>query len=293
MAQNETIQFANIIYYGSFLVFPFLLLLYYFHHLLPFWLLVGLLILAIAFVWSRFIETNIIKVNETTLPAGFSAKIALIADTHLGVYKDERFLARVVEKINQESVDYVLIAGDLTYAAKPEDLSRLFAPFKKLKPPVYAVLGNHDVEPPIQPLRDNMISVLKANNINILNNETVTLKDFTLVGLGDSWYEEDDITLLDNLSKEEKVVVLTHNPDTVMKYTNNNADFTLTGHTHGGQIRLPFLYKYMIPTNGNFDKGFSEETHTKLFITCGLGEVGLPMRLFNPPVIDILHFTAS
>ena len=203
MTLTETIQFATIIYYGSFLVFPFLLLLFYFRRRIPGLLLIILLILALAFIWSRFIETKIITVNETVLKADFNTKIVLIADTHLGVYKDAEFLERVVAKLNQESVDYILIAGDFTYAAKPEDLARLFAALSDLNKPVYAVLGNHDVEKPVQPLRDDIVSVLKANEIHILNNEIVPLLKFTLVGLGDAWVEEDEVTLLNNLSEND------------------------------------------------------------------------------------------
>lgn len=289
MTLDETIQLATFIYRSSFFVFPFLVLLLYFRKKISRRLFIILLFLALTFIWSRFVETKIITLNETRISADFNQKIALIADMHLGAYKDKKFLERVVEKINQASVDYTLIAGDFTYAAKPEDLSELFASLKALDKPVYAVLGNHDVDKSIQPFRDNLVSVLKANDIYVLNNEIISLPNFTLVGLGDAWTNEDKVSLLDHLD-DKQVIVLTHNPDTITKYTDDNADFTLTGHTHCGQVRLPFLYKFAIPTSGDFDKGLSTEAHTKLFITCGLGEVGLPMRLFNPPTIDILYF---
>ncbi len=94
--------------------------------------------------------------------------------------------------------------------------------------------------------------------------------------------------------------MLTHNPDTVTDFT---ADFylkekwvTLTGHTHCGQIRIPVLYKYAIPTEGEWYSGGyydlgsgSNGSMNKLYITCGVGEVGLPLRLFNPPAVDILE----
>ncbi len=107
--------------------------------------------------------------------------------------------------------------------------------------------------------------------------------------MGDRWGQEDNVKLLDTFSEKDNVVVLTHDPDTTLDYTNNNADLTLVGHTHCGQMRIPWLYKYAIPTKGPFDKGLTQEKYTQLYITCGVGETALPLRLFNPPVIDILN----
>lgn len=287
---NTKLLLAETIYWGSFLVFPFLVLLYYKRYKIHRAIMIILLLLSISFIWSRFIETQIITVKETNIEAGFSANIALIADSHLGVYKSKKFLERVVEKINQQNIDYVFIAGDFTYEPNPNELDQLFSALKNINKPVYVVLGNHDVQRPGQPIREDLVKVLKNNNLIILNNDIAVLNDFVLVGLGDAWIEEDNVSILENINTDKSVVVLTHNPDTTSKYTNTNADITLTGHTHCGQIRIPFLYKYAIPTEGNFDKGLTNEPLTKLFITCGLGEIGLPMRLFNPPVIDILKF---
>jgi uncharacterized protein len=70
---------------------------------------------------------------------------------------------------------------------------------------------------------------------------------------------------------ENNVVVITHNPDTTRLYTNAIADVTLAGHTHCGQIRIPFLYKYLIPVKGRadekYDCGYYKTDETQLFIT--------------------------
>ena len=82
---------------------------------------------------------------------------------------------------------------------------------------------------------------------------------------------------------------MAHNPDTALEYENSIPDITICGHTHGGQIRIPFLYKQTIPCEGNFDQGLYETKYGKVFVTAGLGEVGLPMRLGIPPTIEILE----
>ena len=280
-----------IIYYASYLVFV-LFPLIIFIGIRKQWnrsFLLLLSLLCTLFIWARFIEPHIIIVQEQTLDLGIQKRIALISDLHLGVYKKELFLSKVLQKIEALQPDFILIAGDLTYEPKKEDIQQLFSPLKEIHIPVYVVLGNHDVEKPGPPIRDTLEQVLKGYNVNVLNNNMVSLENFTLVGLGSNWNEEDDVTLLDNFNEQDTVIVLTHNPDTTLKYNNKNADLTLTGHTHCGQIRLPFIYRFVLPVVGNFDKGLYNTGDTSLFITCGVGETGLPMRLFNPPQIDVLN----
>lgn len=77
--------------------------------------------------------------------------------------------------------------------------------------------------------------------------------------------------LLNQFHVADDVVVLTHNPDTVLSYANYTADVTLVGHTHCGQIRLPFIHDWIkqwyIPVKGDFDCGWSQNKYTHVFIT--------------------------
>lgn len=283
--------FEHIVYWGSFLVFPIVTLILWYRKKISLLFLAALLIGCLVFIWARFIEPQMIIVREQTIETGFTGRVALIADTHLGIYKDSAFLERVVRVINKQKPEYVLIAGDFTFEPREGDLSRLFAALSDIEAPVYGVLGNHDVERPGPPVREELKQVLEDEGVTFLNNNKVALDNFTLIGLGDNWSKEDDVSLLDELSEQDNVVVLTHNPDTTSTYTNNKADVTLTGHTHCGQVRLPWItYAYVQPTIGRFDKGLTQEQYTQLYITCGLGEVIFPLRLFNPPAVDILNF---
>lgn len=279
------------IYWGSWLVFPLLAYIAFGYYrgkrsAIEFGILlaVGLL-----FVWMCFVEPNLILVRETTMPStGLQKRIAVISDLHLGLYKGEGFLRRVVARINELKPDLVLFAGDFSY--HPEGLDRLYQPFADLRIPLYAVLGNHDVERPGPPIRAELVRVLEGYGVRLLQNQLVTLPDFILVGLGEHWAGEDDLRLLDSVPEAAEVLVLAHNPDTSLNYRNDKADFTISGHTHGGQVRIPWLYRKVIPTLGPFDRGLTREPHTQLFISSGLGEIALPLRLFNPPAIDLLTF---
>src|SRR5690606_19941212 len=92
---------------------------------------------------------------------------------------------------------------------------------------------------------------------------------------------------------EAPVLLLTHNPDTA-RFVPAGFPYSLmlAGHTHGGQVRIPFLYKHMIPTQWPFDKELhifpSDSGDRLVYVSSGTGMSGLPIRLFMPPRIDIL-----
>ena len=272
------------IYYGSWLVFP---LLYWF--VKKRW--VVMIVLSALFIYARFVEPQLLFVNHYKIQTGFKAKYALIADIHLGIYNNESILERTVEKINNEEVDAVLIAGDFTYEPQFDDMKKLFSSLSKVNIPVYAVLGNHDCERPGPAIRDELEKVLTALNVQVITNKAVELNSVTLVGLGSLWAKDNEMGLLDKYTKEDNVVVLTHNPDTTLDYMpNHHPDLTLAGHTHGGQVRIPYLYKKVIPVRGDvlWDQGLYTFEDEKVFVTSGIGEIGLPLRFLIPPAIDIL-----
>ncbi|MFH1514360.1 MAG: phosphohydrolase, partial [bacterium] len=91
---------------------------------------------------------------------------------------------------------------------------------------------------------------------------------------------------------KENTIVLAHNPDTVYEFPEGvNVDLVLSGHTHGGQIRIPFLYKTQIPTIHPFDKGLYNVNDIPVYVTSGIGMIGLPFRFLIPPQIEILELT--
>ena len=277
-------EIYKIIYYGSYIGFPLLVFFIYKRYIF-------LTILAILFIYARFIEPEILLVEEHKIKVGFNARYALIGDIHLGVYNNEEILKRTIEKINNLDVDAVLIAGDLLYQAELKDIKRLYSPLKDSKSPIYVVLGNHDYEKHQIEERSKLEEVLKEFNVNIINNGVKKLNGINIVGLGSHWYYDDDTNILNQFKEEDKVVVLAHNPDSTYAIKRKNL-ILLAGHTHGGQVRIPFLYKYVIPVKGDvlWDKGLYNYKEGKIFVTSGIGMIGLPLRFLVPPVIDILEF---
>lgn len=284
--------------YGSFVV-AWILLIIAIRKLLRgrifwciFWLILGWL-----FIWARFIEPYRVVVQETMINTWFTGNVVLIADTHLWVLKWQSYLQKIVEKINTlHDVQAVLIAWDLTF--EPVDHSRealeeLFSPLADSKFPVIAVLWNHDVWVPWPELKKPLIQALNAHWVIYLENDRYQLWNLRVVWLWPHLRGTDDISLLDEMSVDDNVIVLTHNPDTTLNYDNYHADVTLVWHTHCGQVRfpwLPFLYTRAIPVVWDFDCWLYDDSLNKIFITSWLGESRLPIRFFNPPTIDLIRF---
>jgi len=272
------------IYYGSYISIPLILFFIYKRYFI-------LIILFSLFIYMRFIEPQIIVVNEHTIKTGFKARYALIADLHLGVYNDEKILIRVIEKVNNLNVDALLIAGDLLYQAEMKDIERMYLPLKKVNVPVYVVFGNHDYQNYQLKERDKLENLFNKLKIHVITNKVEKLNDINIVGLGSYWFKDDNVKILNQFKESDPVLILTHNPDTT--YSIKRKKFMLlAGHTHGGQIRIPYLYKKIIPVKGDilWDKGLYKYKKGQVFVTSGIGEIGLPLRFLVPPVIDILNF---
>jgi hypothetical protein len=122
---------------------------------------------------------------------------------------------------------------------------------------------------------ENKKSFLKEKNIHIL-------------GLWDNWAKNDRVEMIDEFLPQDNLLVLAHNPDTTLRYSNTLADLTVSGHTHGWQIRVPFIWKKVIPVKGKFVDGFYNRNGVKLYVTSGVWEVWLPLRFRIPPEIVVI-----
>ncbi len=286
------------ILYWSYLIIPILLFTIY---KLTKWnknskkkntILTIILLFSLLYTDCRFIEPNILTVKKTQINIWLEnqVKIALVSDFHIWVYKKTSFLEKTVKEINKiEELNYVLIAWDLTYY---RPTGEMFLPLKDIKVPTYFVLWNHDNinnTEKNEKFRRNILSVMNSLWLDYLDNKIIETENFYLVWLWSNSIWDDNIELLNKLKEEDKIIVLTHSPDTTLKYTNNKADLTLCWHTHWWQLKIPFLYKNFIPTEWNFDEWLTDEKYTKLFISSGIWEIWLPFRFLNPPVIDILE----
>ena len=261
-----------------------------------------------SFVEPRWIEVKHEQIKLASEPST-ELKVILLADYHLGPYKQDDYVRRTVQMINAQNPDVVLIAGDFIYSAA--DQVEFFEPFSQVEARygIYAVLGNHDygltrtnqddnVADGAIEKSDYVYEKLEEYGIDVLRNENVTLdiegKEVKLIGLEDMWGNRGDFAEgFADITADDTVLLLEHNPDVILDERSELADLIMTGHTHGGQIRLPVIGSlWKIPTviGQEYDYGlFSLETGNQLYITKGLGEMGPRARLFCRPEIVVLE----
>lgn len=253
--------------------------------------------------YARFIEPRILQTHNQTIflegahSTSPSIRIALFGDTHIGVFSNAMPMSRITQRINESAVDAVFLAGDLTYHPNPDDIPELFAALNDLDAPLFAVLGNHDVGFPGQDFSDALLRTLRTAGAQIVHNRASTFeiggKSVIVSGTSDLWQQQQDFAFSNDLPANVPIFLLTHNPDTAGVVPDDfSYDLMLAGHTHGGQIRLPFIYRRAIPTSWPFDKElhrFPTPAGDRLvYVTSGTGMVGLPMRFMIPPRVDIL-----
>ena len=246
----------------------------------------------------RLIEPNMLiaKQQKVFVPHwdkqldGF--KICVITDLHLGEKTiNLKKLTKVVQKVNSQKPDLIVMLGDLdassivesNYATDDiaEILKNLHAKYG-----VISILGNHDYYP-----KWVVKEALYKSNIQVLEDESLLVNDqkIRVVGFRDLWHDcANPTTIIDNKQSGVPIIVLTHNPDLFAKIP-NNVSLTLGGHTHGGEIILPFVGSPFIPSRfgQRYRKGYVVENNRHLYVSSGVAS-HCHMRLLNLPEIVVL-----
>ena len=259
-------------------------------------------------LWSGEVSRHEISTEEHTvyisrLPDAFRGlRIVQVSDIHYDEYTEPFFVRRMVEHVNRLRPDVVVLTGDfISYGPLPFSFARRHiwdcaAILRGIEcPRRYAVLGNHDCIVGTEYILD----ALESNTIPVLLNAAVPLerdgKRLWIAGLGSACtgLAKPDVAIPATAqSDNEPVIVLAHEPDILPQIARYNVDLMLSGHTHGGQVRLPFLPPVQLPPLGkNYVEGFFRLGSTQLYVNRGIGSVGLPFRLFCPP--EITQFTLA
>ena len=240
--------------------------------------------------YARFVEPAELVVRRTVIPAPVNLDIALVADVHVGIYTQPAKLRQLVTRLNALHVDLVVFAGDLTYDP-PKDLAAALAPLRHLHQPMYAVLGNHDVELPGPPLAGRIRAALAGSPVHFIEHRVVDFPGFRLAGLYDWWSGRDDTAFLAALPRDKPLLVLMHQPHSLRALNGIPFALAMAGHTHGGQVYIPWLTDkvFMLTRDERYVDGFYATPIGKLFVTPGVGVTGVPLRFDCPPTIDVLE----
>lgn len=243
---------------------------------------------------ASLLECNRINIPKETLPGLEGLRMLVISDIH----DDDEQLAKAVDEGLKNEPDIAFILGDIIDATnRTSRTRRLIEPLKKLagKVPVYACLGNHDMEK-----LDSALHIFTSAGIHVLRNETAIAscprlgKNITIAGLGD-WWEYDCFPekCLEKTGEEPHtaapVIVLSHNPAGRNEGRNFNWNLMLSGHTHGGQMRYPFTSKAVFHREGEeMTEGLHHPFPGKsIFVTRGISSA-LNLRFNCPTEFNIL-----
>ena len=245
--------------------------------------------LACAGLYARFIEPERIVVRESRINVGAPLRVALMSDLHIGMFQGRARTEQIVDRLNRLNVDVVLVAGDWTYEPT-RPLAELLAPLAKSRHRIFSVPGNHDEELPGPPLAAELRAALLANRVEPIEGRVVTVKGIRFVGVGDRWAHKDYVPQI--ADERSPLAALAHNPDSLDRLAGTAIGTLLAGHTHGGQVNLPLATRWVLKsaTKQNFKRGLYRRGDRQIFVTSGLGMTGLPLRLFQPPVIDVITF---
>lgn len=234
------------------------------------------------------------------LPTAFDGfRIVQFSDIHLEEYTEEFFLRRVLHEVNALKPDLLLITGDfVTRTGGPlgpslEAASRCAAMLGSLTcPQRFGVLGNHDANVGSRLVRAHLADY----GLPLLVNEHVQIErdnqHIYLCGLDDYDFGAPNLSLALPQQPDAPVLLMVHEPDyadTIVTHPRGHlVDLIFSGHTHGGQVRLPFLPPLSLPPNGRrYVEGHYLIGSTQLYVNRGIGTVGLPIRFNCPPEITV------
>lgn len=244
---------------------------------------------------GSFIEPRRLKIRRYAVGSGErTMTAAFISDIHVGPYKGARWVKRLADRANALKPDLILLGGDFLY--KEARALPGLEPLKSLKAPlgVYAILGNHDE----WKARAEALAWFEASGIPLVHNRSIRVEkdgaSIVVAGAEDDWYGETDLSAaLRDVGAADLSVVMLHNPDLAVpaaKMLSGRQGKTIffSGHTHGGQIRLPLIGPIMrLPHHleRKYDRGVFSFDGIPLVLGAGAGESGPRARLFCPPEI--------
>jgi predicted MPP superfamily phosphohydrolase len=244
-----------------------------------------------------FVERNLVQINNyripvPSLPKSFSGfRVVHLTDLHFGYLVSESFIYGVIKKTNSLKPDIIVCTGDYVHARNStKEIDTVWPILSKLKANygVYSILGNHDHWADT----GKSLQWLKSSGQNVRHTckPIYKGKDRILIGgAGDYWEDELNIDQCFSSSDEGDCrILLTHNPDSIDTVFETPLSLALSGHTHGGQVSIPFYGPPVLPVNNKrYSSGLIETEKCKLFISKGIGWAIYPIRFNCYPEIAV------
>ena len=272
--------------------------------------IVLLLTLVVWTIWGNTaLMINTMTVSGSQIPLEFTGfRIAQISDLHNAEFGAEN--AHLLNLLSESDPDMIAITGDLADTQHMDiNIALSFAEKAIQIAPVYYVTGNHEAS---LPQYDELRTGLEVAGVTVLEDRAIRLEHkggfVTLIGLSDPNFTiKGDIfdevpavisTKLNDLMKDDMgyTVLLSHRPELFSTYVSCGVDLVLSGHTHGGQFRLPLIGGLVAPDQGFFpkyDAGLYTDSSTNMVVSRGIGNSIIPLRFNNRPEIILVELRAD
>lgn len=249
------------------------------------------------------IHTTYTRVKIKDLPDSFNDyRIVQVSDLHNNLYgHDQSYL---LAKIKEAKPDVIVITGDLIDRNTRNVENPMAFVSKAVEiAPVFYVTGNHESGAGKKYV-ELIIRIKKAGAV-ILENKAAELtsgeEKIYIAGVADpafAPYETDEDAVdreikeaLSQTGRDSPVILLSHRPELIKQYSDNGIDLVLTGHAHGGQVRLPFIGPLYSPSQGLFPKytsGLYSEGKTQMYVSRGIGNGIAPLRFNDGPELAVI-----
>lgn len=274
------------------------------------------LLFAVNLVLNQMVFVTRVTAVSVDLPEAFAGyEIAQLSDIHS--IRSEKQADRIVARVEELSPQLIALTGDLvdsgyysrTFGTDGERLTLGLLARLTAIAPVYYVYGNHEMILLDDPVHNPFRVQVEALGVTLLNNEAETIRrggeSISIAGIQDpaTLYKEEAYAFLEGstaktramlddvvngLRAEDFVLLLAHRPEFFDLYVQSDADVILSGHAHGGQVRLPVVGGLYAPGQGvlpDYDAGLYQGDGTSMVVSRGIGDSVFPLRVFNPPEI--------
>ncbi|PLS16493.1 metallophosphoesterase [Bacillus sp. M6-12] len=252
-------------------------------------------------VEPHWFETTEYTITHDLIPQGFNDfKIVQFSDTHLGFQFQLEELKGIIKKINNLQPDAVFFTGDLMDEPnKYPQPGQIISVLKQLKAPMgkFCVYGNHDHGGNGSRLYEEIMSrsdftILRNTNtsISLLNGDSLYI-----AGIDEPMLGNPDISAaLNGLPANVYKILLSHAPDFADQISGDSVQLQLSGHSHGGQIQIPFFGALVTPPYGQkYHEGMYELESLELYVNRGLGTTRLPFRFLSRPEITVFNLSST
>ncbi|GHI01414.1 metallophosphoesterase [Neobacillus kokaensis] len=258
------------------------------------------------YYYANKIEPSMLSIEQMDIihpliPKSFDGiRIVQFSDTHLGFQYNIKQIKKLAHRINQLKPDIILFTGDLLDEPnKYTEINRLLPILDSLHAPLgkFCIFGNHDHGGYGSDLYRN---IMEAANFTVLLNQSSTIKlqdgsRIYLLGIDDAMLGTPDISIaMKNVPKHHFTILLSHAPDLAEDALRYPIHLQLSGHSHGGQVKIPFIGALIKPPfaqkylEGLYSLG--DNNQLTLYVNRGIGTTRLPFRFLSKPELTVFTF---